>query len=55
MRAVGDGDYHAIDDVARAVEAARRAVGPDDLLCITGSFYLAGDVKSVLEKHPPAR
>src|SRR5205823_5688983 len=28
---------------AAAWDAARRAVAPDDLLCITGSFFLAAD------------
>jgi dihydrofolate synthase / folylpolyglutamate synthase len=28
-----------------AIQLARRAVGRDDLICVTGSFYLAGEAK----------
>jgi dihydrofolate synthase/folylpolyglutamate synthase len=31
-----------------ALRAAREATGPEDLLCATGSFYLAGVARSVL-------
>ncbi len=33
-----------------ALELATRAVGRDDLICITGSFYLAGEAKKHLEQ-----
>ena len=33
-----------------ALDLATRAVGRDDLICITGSFYLAGDAKKHLEQ-----
>ncbi len=33
-----------------ALELATRAVGRDDLVCITGSFYLAGEAKKHLEQ-----
>ncbi len=37
-----------IPDVREAVNTAVRAVGRDDLILVTGSFYLAGEVKRLL-------
>jgi len=34
--------------VKGAINAAARAVGPGDLICITGSFYVAGEAKRLL-------
>ena len=31
-----------------AIDLASRAVGRDDLICVTGSFYLAGETKKYL-------
>ena len=31
-----------------ALDLATRAVGRDDLICVTGSFYLVGEVKKYL-------
>ena len=31
-----------------ALDLATRAVGRDDLICVTGSFYLAGEAKKYL-------
>ena len=31
-----------------AINIANRAVGRDDLICVTGSFYLAGEAKKLL-------
>ncbi len=39
---------------AAAWEAARAAAGPDDLICITGSVFLAGEMRSVLFGERPA-
>jgi len=33
-----------------AINTAARAVGRDDLICITGSFYIAGEAKRLLEQ-----
>lgn len=41
-------------DFAAALELARRAVGRDDLICVTGSFYLVGEAKSRLGPAPKA-
>lgn len=35
-------------DLKAAINAAARAVGRDDLILVTGSFYLAGDAKQLL-------
>jgi dihydrofolate synthase/folylpolyglutamate synthase len=36
------------DDSSAAWSAARRAVGPDDMICITGSFFLAAEMRERL-------
>ena len=41
-------EVHEDPDPARAVATARRALAPRDLLCITGSMYLAGAARRVL-------
>ncbi|MDX2146349.1 MAG: folylpolyglutamate synthase/dihydrofolate synthase family protein [Planctomycetota bacterium] len=35
-------------DIGHALEMARQAVGREDVICVTGSFYLAGDAKRYL-------
>lgn len=35
-------------DIGEALNLASRAVGRDDLICVTGSFYLVGDTKKYL-------
>jgi folylpolyglutamate synthase/dihydropteroate synthase len=34
--------------IGEALNLAQRAVGRDDLICVTGSFYLVGDTKKYL-------
>ena len=34
--------------LGEALDLASRAVGRDDLICITGSFYLVGEAKKYL-------
>jgi dihydrofolate synthase/folylpolyglutamate synthase len=41
--------------VPEAIEMARRAVGRDDLICITGSFYIAGEAKRLLAEQVAGR
>jgi dihydrofolate synthase/folylpolyglutamate synthase len=43
-------------DLKTALNLAARAVGRDDLICVTGSFYLAGEAKQLLleKKNRPA-
>jgi len=38
------------DSVREAIRMAGRAVSKDDLICVTGSFYLAGEAKSLLDE-----
>ena len=38
---------YVITDVASAIEEARHLAGPDDLICITGSLYFAGEIKQI--------
>jgi dihydrofolate synthase/folylpolyglutamate synthase len=39
--------YYVISDSASAIQEARHLAGPDDLICITGSLYFAGEVKQI--------
>ncbi len=36
-------------DATQAIQAAGKSIGPNDLLLIMGSFYLAGEVKALFE------
>ena len=38
---------YVIPDVASAIEEAKRLAGPDDMICIAGSLYFAGEVKEL--------
>jgi len=40
--------------VEEALKRAGRLLGPEDLLCITGSFYLAGEAALIFEESPQA-
>lgn len=40
-----------IPDLAEAVDAALKGMGAEDLLCITGSVYLAGAARSLLRER----
>lgn len=39
--------HYVIPDPASAIHQARHFAGPDDLICITGSLYFAGEVKEI--------
>jgi dihydrofolate synthase/folylpolyglutamate synthase len=39
--------YYVIPEAASAIQEARNLAGPDDLICITGSLYFAGEVKQL--------
>jgi dihydrofolate synthase/folylpolyglutamate synthase len=36
------------DDVGQALILAKKAVGREDLICVTGSLYLVGEAKKAL-------
>lgn len=38
-------------DLTAAIELAKRAVGREDLICVTGSLYLVGEVKAMLKSR----
>ncbi len=45
----------AVDSLDEALKHARRSIGTDDLLLITGSFYLVGTAKKLLAKRAAAK
>jgi dihydrofolate synthase/folylpolyglutamate synthase len=47
-RAAGGGPATALPTPAAAWAAARGAAGPDDLICVTGSVFLAGELRPLL-------
>ena len=44
----------AVPDRREAVERARTLAGPDDVLVITGSFYLVGEAREWLRRRKPS-
>jgi folylpolyglutamate synthase/dihydropteroate synthase len=40
--------YPIILNMAEAWQHIRRSATPDDLICITGSFFLAGEMRKLL-------
>ena len=44
-------DLRVVPDPHRAVRAARESLALDELLCVTGSVYLAGIARGVLRTH----
>ena len=54
LRAIRDVEAVACDEPAEALAIARRRAEPDDLVCVTGSFYLAGEILEALGSHAGA-
>ncbi|MFW6163988.1 MAG: glutamate ligase domain-containing protein, partial [Planctomycetota bacterium] len=50
VQAIGDVEAVARAEPEQALHLARERAGPDDLVCVTGSFYLAGEVIEALEQ-----
>jgi dihydrofolate synthase/folylpolyglutamate synthase len=48
MRATGGPPATVCPSPAAAWEEARRMAGPDDLICVTGSVFLAGEMRPLL-------
>jgi len=48
LRAPGDLPFTICPTPAEAYGAARAAAGPDDVICITGSVFLAGELRPLL-------
>ena len=57
LRAMLSSDHgvHIADHPLEALKAARELMRPDDLLCITGSVFLAGELRPVLVDRRPSR
>lgn len=53
-RQLGSPSAIVCDDPRQAWERARALAGPDDLICLTGSFFLAAEIREILPA-PPAR
>ena len=50
-RALSPVETAACDRPGDALALARRRAGPDDLVCVTGSFYIVGEVLDALRGH----
>jgi folylpolyglutamate synthase/dihydropteroate synthase len=45
---LSDQPLHAAADPASAWKLARRFAGPEDLICITGSFFIAAELREMI-------
>lgn len=45
---LGDRPLHAIAEPAAAWRLARRLAGPEDLICVTGSFFIAAELRDLI-------
>ena len=45
-------EFPATVDTMLAWDLVRRLTGPDDLVCITGSFFLAGEMRGLVQQRP---
>ncbi|MAG94867.1 MAG: bifunctional folylpolyglutamate synthase/dihydrofolate synthase [Planctomycetaceae bacterium] len=50
VESVGGFPVHTLADAAGAWRLARRLAGPDDLICVTGSFFIAAEIREVAEE-----
>jgi len=48
VQGLGDQPYHTAADAAGAWKLARHLAGPDDLICATGSFFIAAEVRELI-------
>jgi len=49
-RTAGIGAVRAVADPPEAVRTALREAGPDEVVCVTGSFFVAGEVRHAWEQ-----
>ena len=49
---LGRSNYEPVADPPAAWQAARQLAGPDSLIAITGSFFIAAEMRRELERHP---
>ena len=52
-RTVSDRHVHLAREPRAAWDLARRLVGPNDLICITGSFFIAAEIRAFLNDLQP--
>lgn len=52
-RMVSDRHVHLAREPQAAWDLARRLVGPHDLICITGSFFIAAEIRALLNDLQP--
>jgi dihydrofolate synthase/folylpolyglutamate synthase len=52
---ISDRPFHMAPDPAAAWKLARRLAAPDDLICITGSFFIAAEVRDLILDAAQAR
>lgn len=52
-RTVSDRHVHVARDPQIAWNMARKLAGPQDLICITGSFFIAAEVRELLNEQSP--
>jgi dihydrofolate synthase/folylpolyglutamate synthase len=48
-------EFPATVDTSLAWDMVRGLAGPDDLVCITGSFFLAGEMRGLVQQRPLGR
>jgi dihydrofolate synthase/folylpolyglutamate synthase len=48
VRGLTDQMFHTAPDAASGWKLARRIASPDDLICVTGSFFLAAEVRDLI-------
>jgi len=52
VRELFDSPVHATSDPASAWHLARRLAGRDDLVCVTGSFFIAAEIRELVIDQP---
>jgi dihydrofolate synthase/folylpolyglutamate synthase len=49
------GHFKIIPEAEKALESALLQAAADDVICITGSLYLVGELRHHWQSNPPAR
>ena len=52
VQGLGDQPFHTAADAAGAWKLARHLAGPSDLICATGSFFIAAEVRELIVEAP---
>jgi dihydrofolate synthase/folylpolyglutamate synthase len=55
VRELFDTPVHATADPAAAWHLGRKLAGPDDLVCVTGSFFIAAEIRELVRDQPLTR